>query len=288
MKRNILNSPRLAELKKHRRNIFLTKILLFFVATFGTFFLLAYISQLPQLNISNIEISGNKVVATETIKAIVEEKIKGDYLQFFPKRNILLYPKNNIKKEILDQFKRIKKVGLAIKENKILEISVNERVALYTWCRENPSQQEGGAKEECYFLDDSGYIFDKAPYFSGEIYFKFYGSITSDEETPLGIYFSPTNFTKFVLFKGKLEDAGLKPTKLQTQDGGDVHIHLSNKTSAQEPKILFKISSNVETLAENLEAALNTEPFLSEFKNKYSSLEYIDLRFGNKVYYKFR
>jgi hypothetical protein len=51
--------------------------------------------------------------------------------------------------------------------------------------------------------------------------------------------------------------------------------------------IKFKLNSDFENLAENLDAALDTDPFKTEFKNKYALLQYIDLRFGNKVYYKF-
>jgi nucleoside-diphosphate-sugar epimerase len=39
---------------------------------------------------------------------------------------------------------------------------------------------------------------------------------------------------------------------------------------------------------ENLDAAIDTEPLKSKLKNKFSSLEYIDLRYGNKVYDKFK
>jgi hypothetical protein len=54
------------------------------------------------------------------------------------------------------------------------------------------------------------------------------------------------------------------------------------------PEIIFKIDSDFQKIAENLQAAITTEPLQTDFKNKYSSLLYIDLRFGNKVYYKFR
>jgi len=73
-----------------------------------------------------------------------------------------------------------------------------------------------------------------------------------------------------------------------TKDG-NVEVFLSaGNSSAVRPEIIFKSNSNFQNIAENLETALTADPLQSELKNKYSSLQYIDLRFGNKVYYKFK
>jgi len=72
------------------------------------------------------------------------------------------------------------------------------------------------------------------------------------------------------------------------QEDGDVKLYLSSFTSKMGPEIIFKADSNFEKIIENLQSVLSTEPLQSDFKNKYSSLLYIDLRFGNKVYYKFK
>ena len=138
---------------------------------------------------------------------------------------------------------------------------------------------------QCYFLDEDGYIIDEAPYFSGEVYFKFYGSSEG-----LGSYFSKENFKQLILFKDILISFGLKPVAFYLTNNGDAEVFLSKGTShalTTGPKIIFKQNADFQNIAENLEAALNTEPLKSKFKNKYSSLLYIDLRFGNKVYDKF-
>ena len=284
MKRDILNSPRLTELKKHRRKTILNKILLCLLGLFAVFFLFAYLSRLKTLNISEIQITGNKVVDTEAIKTVVEGQIAGKYLWLFPKSNIFFYPENNIKHELWNEFKRINNINLSINNNKILEISLTERDAKYTWCGEAPDLiAKLPSEEQCYFMDANGYIFDIAPYFSGDVYFKFYGV------AELGSYFLKKNFQPLISFKDILIGMGLKPVALYTTDGGDIQIFLSGGTSLTDvPKILFKADADLENVAENLQAALNTEPLLSKFKNNYSKLQYIDLRFGNKVYDKFQ
>ena len=280
-KRNVLNSPRLLELKKNRRRVFLNKILLSLFALLVVSIGFIYISRISSLNISSVEIIGNKVIDTETIKETVEKEITGNYLWFFPKTNILFYPKNKIKRELNNQFKRLKEINLSIKDRRALEVSVTERVALYTWCGENLSEIEIKSEDYlCYFMDDSGYVFDEAPYFSGDVYFRFFGSLAE---------YSPDIFEKVITFKDFLLKMAIKPTSVYLKKDGDIEIYLSsNILPPNAPKIIFKVDSNFQKIAENLEAALNTEPLQSNLKNKYSSLEYIDLRFGNKVYSKMR
>ena len=80
MKRNVLNSPRLLEFKKKRQKIFLNKIFLSLFALLFIFAGLAYISHLEQLNISEVEITGNKVESKEMIETAVKKEITGNVI----------------------------------------------------------------------------------------------------------------------------------------------------------------------------------------------------------------
>jgi len=281
-KRNVLNSPRLLELKKNRRKVFFRKTLFLAVIILIIFFGLAYLSHLDSLNITEVEIGGNRVIDTEALKTTVNQQIARKYLWLFPKTNILIYPQNAIKNELRDKFKRVKDVSLSIKDGKILAISLIEREAKYTWCGITINLEE----EKCYFLDADGYIFDEAPYFSEEVYFKFYGL---ENYNPLGTFFSEQNFKQLISFKDTLAGMELRPIAMYVKNDGNAEVILSKGSSASvPPKIIFKMDSDFQNIAENLDAALHTEPLLSKFKNKYSSLQYIDLRFENRVYDKFQ
>jgi cell division septal protein FtsQ len=293
-KRNVLNSPRLLELKKGRHRAVLNKILLSLLGLLAVFVLLAYFSHFDSLNINEVQIVGNKIVDAEAIKTAVKQQVAGKYLWFFPKTNILFYPQNSIRNELQDKFKRLKDINFSIQNNKILEVSLSERVAKYTWCGATLPAQAGSPpidaeNQKCYFLDENGYVFDEAPYFSGEVYFKFYGLADLNINNLLGSYFFKQNFKQLISFKDILVSIGLKPAALDITDDGDIEIFLSRGTSSTTgPKIILKADADFQNVAENLEAALSTEPLQSKFKDKYSSLLYIDLRFGNKVYYKFQ
>lgn len=288
-KRNILNSPRLLEMKRRKRRVLQNKILLSIFAFLIIFAGLTYISRFSVLNINSVEIIGNKVIDTQAIEKVVKRQIEGKYLWLIPKTNILLYPTNDIKKELDNKFKRLKDITFSIKNKKTLVVSLAERIGLYTWCGIVPTEQNSDSNQKCYFLDKDGYIFDESPYFSGEVYFKFYGLTELIEDVPSGFYFLKQNFQKLTLLKETFENMGLKPVALYLLDNGDVKIFLSTENSLfTGPEIIFKIDSDFKKIAENLEVALTTEPLQTDFKNKYSSLLYIDLRFGNKVYFKFK
>ncbi|MCX6751826.1 MAG: hypothetical protein NT161_03655 [Candidatus Nomurabacteria bacterium] len=277
--RSVLNSPRLLELKKKKHKILRRKI--FFLICFFILILvgLSFLSKWEYININNIQITGNKVIETKMIESVIKEKITGNYLWFFPKTNFLLYPRGEIKRELADKFKRLKDISLNVQNFKTLNISLTERTALYTYCGLAPAELDA-SNQKCYFMDDGGYIFDEAPYFSGEVYLKFYGKSDS--------YFFQPNFSKLISFKETLQKIGVKPVVFFVEDNGDMKVFLSSTTSQLGPFINLKADADFNQIVENLQSVLTTEPLKTEFKTKYSSLLYIDLRFGNKVYYKFR
>jgi len=295
--RSVLNSPRFLSLKKKKRQILRKKIFFLIFLFFLIFIGSSFLAKWEKLNIDNIQITGNKVVETKTIEEAVKEKIAGNYLWFFPKTNFIIYPQHEIEIDLRNKFKRIKEVFVNNRNIKNLEVFVTERTALYTYCGIVPPKLDNSEnklpdEEKCYFLDEGGYIFDEAPYFSGEVYLKFYGSVykatAEDGNGPLGFYFYQANFGKLISLKETLERIGIKPVIFYIQDDGDIKIFLSSTTAQSGPFIIFKANDNFDKIVENLQSVLFTEPLQTEFKTKYSSLIKIDLRFGNKVYYKFK
>lgn len=290
MKRNVLNSPRLSALKNKKRRSLLNKILFYIFLFLVLFTILVFISRIDQLNIDSISVTGNKVIDTEMINKIVEDNLRGYYFYFIPKSNFLLVPKNKINNDLTNQYKRLQNISFNTEDPNVLAISLSEREGKYIWCGESmPNPILNTEEKPCYFTDDLGYIFDLAPYFSGDVYFKFFGPLILNEaENPLGLYFAKDIFIKLISFKNILLDFDLKPISMLVKNNGDIEIYLSSSNKTNPPRIMLKNDFNLEKSSENLQAALTTEPLKSDIENKYSSLLYIDLRYGNKVYFKFQ
>ncbi len=281
-RKDVLKSPRLSELKKRRRNALISKIALVLITAGIIFSAMIFFSRIESMNISEVKVSGNKIVEAELITKTVEENLAGYYLWFFPKSNFIFFPKDKIKEDLSLSFKRLKDISVDFEGRDTLLISVSEREGKYIWC--GAELPEGDLKPEdqpCYFMDETGYIFDEAPYFSGDVYFRFFGSES-------GAYFEPEVFSKLSLFREVLSDLGMKPVSLFAKPDGDIEIFLSsNRLPPNSQKVIFKKDFDFEKTVENLEASMDTDPLKSDFKNTYNTLQYIDLRFGNKVYFKF-
>ncbi len=291
-KKVVLNSAPVQKLKKRKISVLKNKILFYFSCFLIIFVGLIFLSRWQKINIIDIQISGNKITETDKIKEIVQKSIEGDYLWLFPKTNFVLYPKSKIKNELVNKFKIFKAISVSVKNTDTLEINVTEREKKYVWCGDDVTLYENSDKskeDKCYFVDENGYIFDNAPYFSGNVYFKFFGGILENLENPIGYNFSKENFGNISSLIELLKQTKAKTTAFSYRDDGDINIYLSSNVSlADSPKIIIKKDFIPEKIIENLDTILSTEPLQAEFVKKYSSLLYIDLRFGNKVYYKFK
>lgn len=247
-----------------------------------------YISRLPSLKISSIEVIGNKVIDKEDVIQIATEVLSGNYAFVFPKNNFLLYPSRDLLNELENSFPRAEYVSTKLEGQKLV-VELKERGGRFLWCGDVPVQDS--TDEECYFADGRGYIFDKAPYFSDNVYLKIYGVRQSPKEGIVGSkVLTEESFLKVVNLRAVLYEKGVNSIALYLKEDGDYEFFLAHSSDegVTKPKILFSKNSDFVTVANNLISALGNEPLKTDFKDKYSSLLYLDARFDNKVFFKFK
>ncbi len=200
------------------------------------------------------------------IEPIIFEHTSGAYLGFFSKRNILLYPKGEIERKILQDFPRIKNVIVRIKGARAVSVLISERLPEALWCQ---SKEENS---DCYFLDERGFIFAKSPLFSSQVYTRFLGQLSNDE--PLRSVFLPEIFFRLSSFVKRVEEIGFPSVFVEVFEDDSVVLETN------EGKIIFTLERDFnETLA-------NLKSFWRENRDELSDFEYLDLRFGNKIFYK--
>ncbi len=249
---------------------------------------MVYISRLQSLKISSVEVVGNKVIDSDEVNDIVTKTLSGNYLFVFPKNNFLIYPNRELLNVLETTFPRAEYITTSL-ENQKLIIEMKERGGRFLWCGEIPT--ETPTEEECYFTDGRGYIFDKSPYFSDNVYLKIYGIRESGSESIVGSkILSEEAFLKVVNLRAVLYEKGVQSTRLFLKPDGDYEFYLAHSSDegVTRPKILFSKNSDFLTIANNLISALENEPLKTDFKEKYSSLLYLDARFDNKVFFKFK
>lgn len=248
---------------------------LLFVFLFGG---LAFLSQLPALSIVNIAVSGNTTVSEEDIREFLHERLAGNFIYAFSRANTFLLQPNLVEKELLETFKKIKEVQVKRTDVQSIIVSIVERKPLYVWCAEGAAESD-----DCYFLDIDGFAFAPAPHFSGHVYFEFYKSFEAGGQNPIGSFILPeTEFKRFISFRNALREIGFDPYALLFLENDDYSFLLPDGT-----QIFFNGEQDFDLLVQNLSAALDTEQLLLPRK-RGASLEYIDVRFENKVYYRFK
>lgn len=269
--------------KKAKRVMFF--VLLVIVLLIGG---LVYVLRLPSVRISSVEVVGNKVIDKDDVVEVVEKTISGMYLFVIPKNNLLIYPSRELLSELENAFPRAEYITTSLEGQKLI-VEMKERGGRFLWCGDVPTDTP--TEEECYFTDGRGYIFDRAPYFSDGVYLKIYGSRQSKDEHIVGsTLMDEQAFLKVVNLRAVLYDAGVQSTALYLKEDGDYEFHLAHSPDegVTHPKILFSKNSDFATIANNLISALQNEPLKTDFKDKYSSLMYLDARFDNKVFFKFK
>lgn len=270
----------LASSKKIRRKRLARKVLFFFALFFFFVFAsAAFFSCYSYFTIKKISIEGNSSISADKILDKVSEYSSGKYFMFFPKNNIFLLPAQKITDNLYLAFPRIEVLSLRKNFPDAVFIKIKERTPEALLCAdgEGPPSAVGGGG--CAFVDGKGFVFEKAPYFSGDIFLKVLDEREENRQVELRKnIISEDEFKKLIEFKNlarkndiKISSLILKKDNLyefRTEEGWRI---LLNERNA--PALSF----------ENLKIALD-----SEVKEKRKNLDYIDLRFGNKVFYKFK
>ncbi len=283
MKHNdTISTPRIEELKRKKKKAFKVKIAIFSGIVLVILFGLACLLRLRNIRIQSVTIEGTKVLEQSSLEQSVRNDISGYYLWVFPKNNILLYPKQKIINDLRTTFPRIKDLSINLKNSHDVVVTLTERTGDSLWCGNTFPEPTGSP---CYFIDNSGFIFTEAPYFSGAIYFRWYGgSITNDSPISTSI-FTGSQMTNLQGFISSLRNLDLDPYALVIRGENNYEIYLKT-TSGSTTKIIFKPSDSLEKISQNLSAALITEPLKTVRDGGFKNISYIDLRFENKVYFK--
>ena len=228
---------------------------------------IVFLMRLDFWKIKEIKVGETERVNKVTVSEIAKKQIDGMYWKIFPKNNLLIYPKEAIKKEILN----MEPVALAVKVNAnldhTLKINVKERLATALWCKKT---------EECYFVDETGIVF--APAGDRGKFVKYYGIIT---DSPLGKRFGEPNFlTELFDFANKIKELGLLPVKVDIIDKDQGRMYFEDESSL----LFLPYEKNKKALFENIEL------FINDLRAKNGGLlpafEYIDARYGNKIFFK--
>lgn len=226
-----------------------------------------YGTRVEAFTLRTVSVSGGETIAHADIVERVNQTLTGTYLGVVPKRFSFLYPKKDIA-AVLDGIERIKDFSISRPDAKTITINFSEYVPDALWC--------DGTDTKCIFLDETGFAFTAAPQLQGGAFMRLEKVGT---DPVIGIQaFSGDEYRAAHDLVEVLEGVGWYVRRVEIDAASDAYLEI---VSGGE----FKVSLLDEPVAvvDNLLTVL-TAPEFSHIEA--GNFEYIDLRFGNKVFVK--
>jgi len=274
----------------------------------------AWASGYPPFTITLVQVEGADLIDTDAVATYVLSRLEGRYGYVFSKKNILLYPRTAIAGELPTVFPRIEYAELHYHGDNVLVVTIHERRPSFVWCParntvpvaivpdiqeelenedalalETKTKSEEGVEAElltptsssgvttqqgCHFADRDGMIYAPAPSFSGPVFFTWYGQIT-DMTLPIdgNRFLSIEEFDSSVKIIEGIKRAYIKPRY------GVIETDTIELTLANGERLMYARDAESEDTVANFLAAKDALP-------EGASFEYMDMRFGTKVFYK--
>jgi len=233
---------------------------------------LSWFSHADFLSIQNFSILGISNRETLAASSVAMNEVSGNYISFFSKRNIFLYPKDVIEQKILE-LPFVQSVEINRKNLTEVEITIEGREESARWCESTITELP-----RCFSVDENGYIFGTVATSTAFVY----RGLISGEALGQQIL-SASKFKEIQFFVRELGRLGVSPVKAEFGESGYMTIFLlaGGKLIINTNDDLSQVLSNISSILADRTVAPSIPSFLEK-------LDYIKLDSGNKVVYKLK
>ncbi len=267
MARRTVRSSRAARKERKRKA---KTLLLFLVAILCLAGAGLYALSRPALRIQRIELTGATRIPEQSIRALLTEQLSGAYFGVIPRAHILFYPRAAIREALLLRFPSLSRASLSLKNFAALQVSVREREPEALFCV---------AEHVCFLLDRTGFVFEEAGAERDGRYYRLERTATT---SPIGRTVIETReLADLFAFLRELERLSLEPRRVVFEEA---HEEMSVMLSSGV-RLLLKQGAYAKAL-ESMRVLLRNEAIPKV--GSELSVSYIDLRYGNRVYFKSR
>jgi cell division septal protein FtsQ len=242
-----------------------------------------YLAYQSNLLISHVVIVGNKTVSDFEVRQLVAQELSGKYWGLYPKRNSMLFPRDQVLAALTTSFPRLASIKLAQPNLRSLNLSMTERQGEYLWCINI---------DDCYFADETGFVFSPAPRFSRPLYFQFLAASSSDQvigRSPLAL----ADWQKLIDIQKQLNKilagsmfANQKVWETRPAEARDWYFQVRNADN-KTWDIRLDLNQNFDVATKTLNTFLVNPDFVADVNVHQAPPEYLDLRFAPKVFYRY-
>ena len=231
-------------------------------AILGTLVFLGAVSAIlyvPFFAIRGIEVQGARHTDTVALEQDVRPLIEAYRYLVLPNNHILIYQKRKIEKFILQTYPSVETVDVHIDTSRKLIVRIKDRKPLGVWCG-----------DVCYLYDTSGVIFKKSFAYTGALFVSWRD--VEKKQVALLEQVSCKDLCTDVVFMNFLKNYRIEKAVI-----GEQQLEL---VSADGYVIKSEISAS--STMSRIQRIVESDPELLK------GIEYVDVRFQNKVFYKER
>ncbi len=221
----------------------------------------------PSVAITSVVVEGAQHLSANQIQTATLQALLSHEGVLYSKNTVLTADLKLVASELKASFPRIESVNVRRYGINTVKVSLRERVPFATWC---DIADEG----QCYHVDATGYIFE--PVWGEKVSPALRGGVGQGD--PLRSYVVKDSFQAVHAFVEAFRSIGMKSEQISISDD-TVDARISFE---QDPDVIVLLDDEPVRVARTIDAARNA----ASIKEKYASLEYIDARFGNRLYYK--
>jgi hypothetical protein len=254
------------------------------------------LSHWSYLQIQSVSVSAptESGLSETEIKNMTEAVIQENLWSFIGQDNIALLPSSRITSRIQSVSSRISGVGVSLTGLRSFAVDIKTRQPVGQVCSVTESQT---TNRDCRFVDENAFVYADVSTSSTDVI-----TYTTDNLPDTGTEFLPKEtFAVLNSFIGRLPELGFEPIQINLQDQRDARITASKvgepvRTATSSVEIRIDLSDSLNQAYTDLKTITQKNSFVSTSSQQASgtdqrnvspfALEYIDLRFGNKVFYK--
>lgn len=236
--------------------------------------------------IHHVSIDGTKRVSRDSIGKNIDSYLNKKVFGDITRRNYFLASTGEIAGLLKDAFPSLKDIRVFKQFPDALSVDVTERIPWGIACSgdreqivlsEDVSAQNELPQETCAYIDASGFAFEEAPLLMGYLTKKIF---TDERNVIIG---QSSIAPKDIIFYSNITNAFEAFLLHTTSMTLSKDLSRDSKVNVGKWYVLLERDADTEKIKEVLKPLLE-----NELSGKLDLLEYIDLRFGKKVFYKLK
>ncbi|MBM3272035.1 hypothetical protein FJY94_01990 [Candidatus Kaiserbacteria bacterium] len=265
-------------------------LFLFFLA--GAAYGVGEASYLQRFAIGAVAVDGAETIPPRLVEAYVDTALYDGSRPYISRTTLFTYKPDQLAAGVVAFFPRVReaRVERSSMLGNGITIVIKERTPFARWCKtrrvEPPAQatsteqQAAAESQECYLMDDGGFVFAAVEHAGSavpETSYVFSGGLDLTRPV-IGQRYAPAHLPGMLALIRSLTEAGFAPYGASQRGSDDFAVELEGGFT-----VLASFGQSVADLTRNLDLVLSSQ----QLRDRRAELEYVDMRFGDRVYYRF-